>query len=226
MITFPKEDEGKPEAKDVPPATYCVYDNMDYLPFGEQIAGGFGTSHKFASKERDSESGLDNFITRYNSSSLGRFMSPDPANAGAFNDSPQSWNAYSYVANNPLNATDPDGLDCVYLSDDQKSATVKSGDCKSDTDNGIFVDGTVTSLSLGVTDQGDVLNIGYRPDGGGDPILHPENVGQDASGLSAGVHDFHPWRPDSNTGSQSPVLGECGRTGLAATSRCRQQTAP
>jgi RHS repeat-associated protein len=29
-------------------------------------------------KERDSESGLDNFGARYNSSSMGRFMSPDP----------------------------------------------------------------------------------------------------------------------------------------------------
>jgi RHS repeat-associated protein len=35
-------------------------------------------AHKFTGKERDSESGLDNFIARYNSSNMGRFMSPDP----------------------------------------------------------------------------------------------------------------------------------------------------
>ena len=32
---------------------------------------------QFTGKERDSESGLDNFGARYMGSSLGRFMSPD-----------------------------------------------------------------------------------------------------------------------------------------------------
>ena len=91
------------------PPTYSVYDSMDYLPFGEQIAGSSATTHKFTSKERDSESGLDNFGARYNSSSLGRFMSPDPGNAGVVNADPQSWNAYAYVRNNPVNLTDPTG---------------------------------------------------------------------------------------------------------------------
>jgi RHS repeat-associated protein len=35
-------------------------------------------THKFTGKERDRESGLDNFGARYDSSSMGRFMSPDP----------------------------------------------------------------------------------------------------------------------------------------------------
>src|SRR5205823_4800694 len=45
-----------------------VYDSLDYLPFGEQIAGDTGTTHKFTGEERDSESGLDNVGARYNSS--------------------------------------------------------------------------------------------------------------------------------------------------------------
>ncbi len=62
-------------------------DNLDYLPFGRQIAGDTMTTHKFTGKERDSESGLDNFGKRYNASSLGRFMTPDPLlNSG------QPWN--------------------------------------------------------------------------------------------------------------------------------------
>jgi len=52
------------------------YDNLDYLLFGEQIAGASGTTHKFTGKERDSESGLDNFDARYSSSSTGRFCRP------------------------------------------------------------------------------------------------------------------------------------------------------
>jgi RHS repeat-associated protein len=65
--------------------------------------------YKFTGKERDAESGLDNFGARYNASTMGRFMSPDPGNAGAVNADPQSWNAYSYVRNNPVNLTDPTG---------------------------------------------------------------------------------------------------------------------
>src|SRR5947208_14243107 len=52
-----------------------VFDSLDYLPFGEQIAGGLGTSHKFTGKERDSETELDNCCARHLGSSLVQFMS-------------------------------------------------------------------------------------------------------------------------------------------------------
>lgn len=71
-------------------------------------------AYKFTGYERDAESGLDNAQARYNSSSLGRFMSPDPANTGADQTNPQSWNMYSYVLNNPLPLIDPTGLECVW----------------------------------------------------------------------------------------------------------------
>jgi RHS repeat-associated protein len=94
-----------------------VYDSMDYLPFGEQIAGDTGTTHKFTGKERDSESGLDEFGARYYSSQYGRFMTPDwAANATAvpYADfgNPQSLNLYGYVKNNPLSYADSDGHCC------------------------------------------------------------------------------------------------------------------
>jgi RHS repeat-associated protein len=66
---------------------------------------------KFTGKERDSESGLDNFLARYFTSNFGRFLSPDPENAGADAGNPQSWNAYSYALNDPVDNTDPDGRD-------------------------------------------------------------------------------------------------------------------
>jgi len=77
-------------------------------------------AYKFTGKERDSESGLDNFGARYNSSSIGRFMTPDwsarPTSV-PFADlaNPQSLNLYSYVTNNPLNRTDPLGHDWFYV---------------------------------------------------------------------------------------------------------------
>jgi RHS repeat-associated protein len=69
-----------------------VSDNMDYLPYGLQIAGASGTTHKFTGKERDAESGLDNFGARYNASTMGRFMSADPSRLSVFFTNPQSWN--------------------------------------------------------------------------------------------------------------------------------------
>jgi RHS repeat-associated protein len=93
-----------------------VSDSMDYLPFGELLSGGSSTTHEFTGKERDTESGLDDFGARYFSSALGRFVSadwsgtPEPVPYANFGD-PQSLNLYAYVRNNPLNATDMDGHD-------------------------------------------------------------------------------------------------------------------
>jgi RHS repeat-associated protein len=86
-----------------------VSDNLDYLPFGEQILGDTTTTHKFTGKERDSESSLDNFGARYNSSNIGRFMSPDPSPMGIAMADPQSWNLYSYVRNRPTRSIDVGG---------------------------------------------------------------------------------------------------------------------
>ncbi len=61
-------------------------------------------------KERDAESGLDNFGARYDASSLGRFMTPDPLLSSGRPGSPQTWNRYAYVGNNPLRYIDPTGL--------------------------------------------------------------------------------------------------------------------
>jgi RHS repeat-associated protein len=44
---------------------------------------------------------------RYYNASAGRFYSVDPVSGTPAQ--PQSWNRYSYVSNNPINATDPDG---------------------------------------------------------------------------------------------------------------------
>ena len=103
----------------------------DYLPFGEEIPAGVGArtapkypsgalaindgvTQKFTGKERDSESGLDEFGARYYSSSIGRFMIPDWSGgptAVPYADfgNPQSLNLYGYVGNNPLSRADKDG---------------------------------------------------------------------------------------------------------------------
>jgi hypothetical protein len=67
---------------------------------------------------------------------MGRFLSPDPSGAAFTNPSnPQSWNMYSYVLNNPLSATDPDGRECVWDDGSFDSAndasTGSTGGCQS-----------------------------------------------------------------------------------------------
>jgi RHS repeat-associated protein len=89
------------------------------------------TASRSTGKERDAESGLDNFGARYFGSNMGRFMSPDPfipfnLKRDAFQEwigNPQHWNKYAYVLNNPLKFTDPTGMtETVYYRLD-KNAT-------------------------------------------------------------------------------------------------------
>jgi RHS repeat-associated protein len=89
--------------------TATTVDNLDYLPFGEQIAGDTGTTHKFTGKERDAETGLDYFGARYYSGAQGRFTSPDAPFADQHPEDPQSWNLYAYTRNNPLAFVDDGG---------------------------------------------------------------------------------------------------------------------
>ncbi|MBI4914332.1 MAG: RHS repeat-associated core domain-containing protein [Acidobacteria bacterium] len=90
--------------------------SRDYLPFG-QIAGSIDTNERiaFTGHERDfreptgSTDDLDYMHARYYNLNLGRFLSPDPVRGDA--RSPQSFNLYAYVRNNPVNLFDPFGLD-------------------------------------------------------------------------------------------------------------------
>ncbi len=90
--------------------------DIEYHPYGEQqvYTDTLGQEYRFTGKERDSESGLDNFGARYYTSSMGRFMSPDWAARpttvpyAVFGD-PQSLNLYNYVRNDPISRIDPDG---------------------------------------------------------------------------------------------------------------------
>jgi RHS repeat-associated protein len=93
-----------------------IQKESDYYPYGGEIvvSGSDINNYKFSGKERDSESGLDNFGARYDSSSLGRFMTPDWAARptavpyAVFGD-PQSLNLYGYVRNDPVSRADLDG---------------------------------------------------------------------------------------------------------------------
>ncbi|MGH9713866.1 MAG: RHS repeat-associated core domain-containing protein [Candidatus Acidiferrales bacterium] len=98
--------------------TLC-YD-ADFYPFGGERAPYTNTcsqNYKFEGKERDTETGNDDFGARYYSSTYGRWLSPDwssvPVAAPYANlNNPQTLNLYAMVSNDPETFADLDGHCC------------------------------------------------------------------------------------------------------------------
>lgn len=86
----------------------------------------------------DSYTGLDYASQRFYASTYGRFNSPDPAWTSVISESSGTWNRYPYVAGDPINHHDPNGLDpcsgqpsnldaCSFASQYQASSSDASG---------------------------------------------------------------------------------------------------
>jgi RHS repeat-associated protein len=91
------------------PDQLSVRGQQSHYPFGESwYASSATTKWQFTGYERDTESGNDYAMARYDVNRLGRFNSPDPI--GGSSGDPQSLNRYAYVKNDPINGTDPSGL--------------------------------------------------------------------------------------------------------------------
>ncbi|MCO6511014.1 MAG: RHS repeat protein, partial [Aridibacter famidurans] len=109
-----------------------VYSRRDFLPFGEELTAtitperipgvGYGSDsvrQKFTGYERDDETELDFAEARMFNYRLGRFSSTDlygpwampERKAKRFQSTPQQWNRYTYVTNNPQKLTDPSGYE-------------------------------------------------------------------------------------------------------------------
>jgi RHS repeat-associated protein len=126
---------------------------------------------RYTGKERDTESGLDNFGPRYYASSMGRFMSPD--DVGGHLEDPQTLNLYSYVGNNPLSRTDPSGHD-FWQSCGTASATCGNQVIGKGTDGK-----NVTQLVSGTTDKNGTFSA---------TVITSASLGQAGSGNSATVN--------------------------------------
>jgi RHS repeat-associated protein len=103
-----------------------VRENNRILPYGEPwtpVPPSLSANDlKFTTYQHDDESGLDYAMARYYAGRSGRFMTPDPGLAGAELSDPQSWNAYAYTTNDPINKIDPAGM--------EEWAICFDGDCK------------------------------------------------------------------------------------------------
>jgi RHS repeat-associated protein len=88
-----------------------VLGSQGHVAYGEDFAeSGQQEKHHFTTYDRDTETGLDYAVNRFYQTASGRFQSVDPYPADKSN--PKSWNRYTYVLNDPVNSTDPDGLVC------------------------------------------------------------------------------------------------------------------
>jgi RHS repeat-associated protein len=122
-------------------ASGTIENESDYYPYGGEIVitASDSNRYKFTGKERDTESGFDEFGARYYTSSLGRFMTPDWAAKpttvpyAKFGD-PQTLNLYTYVENAPLNRIDADGH-VAWWAGDQNQACEGSWGCAAETAN-------------------------------------------------------------------------------------------
>ena len=166
----------------------------------------------FTGKERDTESGNDYFGARYLTSSMGRWLSPDPLGM-AFADpaDPQSLNHYAYVMNNPLIFSDPDGLDCMYTSNQNWNSitvTIHRGNDKYKK-GGTFVDGTIDAKSLHYyVDQGSGdSSLGYNASKENDPKY-----------AAAGVMSLGKVNPPDTDGQLAPSIKNQFSPQLATTS--------
>ena len=81
----------------------------EYYPFGETSFGSYAKKrYRFCGKEKDEESGLYYYGMRYYSPWTCRFINVDPLAGKYPNKTP-----YHYCSNNPINRTDPTGMDDI-----------------------------------------------------------------------------------------------------------------
>ncbi len=120
------------------------------MPFGEEIYAGVGqrtTTLKYSSSgvdnvrqrytgyQKDAETELDFAEARMYQNKHGRFTAPDPLMSSASPLDPQTFNRYTYTGNNPVNATDPSGLDWCQSNNSDIRFAGENVQCKSGESN-------------------------------------------------------------------------------------------
>ncbi|MGB6199106.1 MAG: hypothetical protein WBF35_06100 [Candidatus Acidiferrales bacterium] len=90
-------------------------------------------------------------------------MSPDPSGLSSADPTdPQQLNLYTYVRNNPLILTDPNGLDCVYLNDQGDAIQNVDQDSTADecgSDGGYWFNGTVNQATFQYDPNSDWISV-------------------------------------------------------------------
>jgi len=106
--------------------------DADFYPYGGErpYTNSCSTVYKFEGKERDTETGNDDFGARYYSNRFGRWLSADwsavPVAVPYANlTNPQTLNLYSMVADDPESFADLDGHEIIYADGLKNSQLVR-----------------------------------------------------------------------------------------------------
>jgi RHS repeat-associated protein len=90
--------------------TRTLYSSTAYAAFGEPYKQAGTTDLSYTGQDQDTVSGMHDFLDRRYIPVQGRWLTPDPIGLAAVDPtSPQTWNRYAYVSNNPLALVDPFG---------------------------------------------------------------------------------------------------------------------
>jgi len=161
----------------------------------------------FAGRERLAKFGLTEMRNRYYSTSLGRFINADPS---GFNG---GINLYAYAFNNPVDYTDPFGLDSLDVS------VVTTGNTSNPDQTGTGTTGTstiitgttTTSTGTTITWTGSMTNLG--------PAILVQVTGSGttytAGALIMGTSTF--FNPSASDTSNLSIVGFAGYSGSFAT---------
>ncbi len=203
------------------------------LPVWDEITSTPNERTKFGTYYRDSFTGVDYADQRWYASAYGRFLTPDPYGGSAHSGSPSSWNRYSYTTGDPVNGTDPSGLDETTEGTYCPSGDLQSIDwdvstvCVIDTDpaDNPALNPAATVIDYGsVGDDGVVTFMAVGTTGAGSGSDSDQGDTSDPSDLNDPLPDPEPLPPSCVSGSVAlgvavgsgilgPVLGGVG--GLA-----------
>ena len=115
----------------IPQSSFCIYHSSLF--------------YTFSAKERDPETGLSYFGSRYYSSDLSVWLSVDP-----MSDKYPSLSPYSYCANNPMKLVDPNGEE-IWIPDDPPKKNVLTSVKNTIQNVGTQIEAGLHQLDLKVT---------------------------------------------------------------------------
>jgi len=132
-------------------ATHCIHYSSFFIHHSS-------LSFTFSAKERDSETGLSYFGSRYYSSDLSIWLSVDP-----MSDKYPSMSPYVYCANNPVKLVDPDGEDYEVVVEENtitiRATYYATSDCFNEVFKGAQAWNSQSGLYEYTTDEGKTYSV-------------------------------------------------------------------